>query len=126
MSASLGSEPALIADARDDRLDLRDTPVYDLQSQEHLRRAGVFLERRQRGGCAALRVEQVIAVGEGVARRLPETFAKRKHSPVLRVLDAVRYGQSREVACRERREIVVDEAFETTAIARAVLCRCLE
>ena len=82
----------MIADACDDRLDLRDAPAHDFQSQEHLRRTAVLLERRQRGGSAAFGVEQVIAVGEGGAGRLPETLAERQYPAVLRVLDAFATG----------------------------------
>ena len=115
---SLGRKPALIADTRDDRLDLRDASVHDLEPHERLRGAFVFFQRRERRRTTARGIEDVVAIGERGAGGFPEAFAELEHAAVLRVFHGRRDRQPFGVASRERSEVAVDEALEAGAIAR--------
>jgi len=73
----LRCEPALIADAHDERFDLRDLVARDLQAHEHFRGGVVLLERRERSHAAGAGIEDCSRrIADRRAGRVPEAFAE--------------------------------------------------
>jgi hypothetical protein len=106
--------------AADDRLDLTDPAVLDLEPREDDRRPAAFADDSEPADLAEARILDVqVVVARGARRDRPQTRPEPELLAVLRELDVVRDRQAGGIVGGDRLEIAVGEADQTVANRRS-------
>ena len=98
-------------------LDLGDPSKLDAQAHAHEQRRVRLAHRPHHRDLADLRVGEDVLVVADTARSFPEAVADLQHLVVLAVLDVLRQRQLRRIVGDDGGQVLIDEAFETRAIA---------